>query len=113
MLTKKPVIAVLGAGSWGTALALQLDRSGSRSILWGRDAEHLSQMRSLRRNSRYLPDIPIPESIEIEADILKAVKAADHVLLVTPSYAFADTIKSIRDVLRPGQGVAWACKGFE
>ena len=104
---------MLGAGSWGTALALQLDRSGSRSILWGRDAEHLLRMRSTRRNHRYLPDIPIPETIEIEDDILKAVKSADHVLLATPSYAFAETIKTIRGVLRPGQGVAWACKGFE
>jgi len=104
---------VLGAGSWGTALALLLDRNGSRSILWGRNAGHLSRMRSTRCNSRYLPDILIPESIEIEDDILKAVTSADHVLLVTPSYAFADTLKTIRGVLKPGQGVAWACKGFE
>jgi len=104
---------VLGAGSWGTALALQLDRSGTHSILWGRDAKQLSRMRSTRINQRYLPDILIPDSIEIEDDILAAVKAADHVLLATPSYAFADTIKTIRKVLRPGQGVAWACKGFE
>ena len=104
---------MLGAGSWGTALALQLDRSGSHSILWGRDAQHLSRMRATRRNHRYLPDVQIPETIDIEDDITKAVKAADHVLLVTPSYAFADTIKSIREDLRPGQGVAWACKGFE
>jgi len=113
MAANAPVIAVLGAGSWGTALALQLDRSGTRSILWGRDAEHLEQIRSTRRNNRYLPDVPIPHSIDIETDILAAVKAADHVLLVTPSYAFADILKSIRDVLTPGQGVAWACKGFE
>jgi len=104
---------VLGAGSWGTALALQLDRSGCRSILWGRDPKQLARMRSTRINHRYLPDILIPDSIEIEDDILEAVKASDHVLLVTPSYAFADTIKKIRDVLKPGQGVAWACKGFE
>ena len=110
---KAPVIAVLGAGSWGTGLALQLDRSGSRSILWDRDTENLSLIRSTRRNQRYLPDIEIPDSIGVEDDILVAVKAADHVLLVTPSYAFASIIKTIREVLRPGQGVAWACKGFE
>ncbi len=112
-MTRQPVIAVLGAGSWGTALALQLDRSGSRTILWGRDPGHIEQIRSSHRNSRYLPEIEIPESIELETDINAAVKAADHVLLVTPSYAFATTIKTIRDVLVPGQGVAWACKGFE
>ena len=113
MMAESPVIAVLGAGSWGTALALQLDRSGTRTILWGRDAAHIAEIRSSRRNSRYLPEIEIPSSIELEPDICKAVKAADHVLLATPSYAFATTIRSIRDVLLPGQGIAWACKGFE
>lgn len=104
---------MLGAGSWGTALALQLDRSGSRSILWGRDAEHIAQIRSSRCNRRYLPEIEIPLSIELETDITAAVQAADHVLLATPSFAFGATIKAIRDVLVPRQGVAWACKGFE
>ncbi len=108
-----PVIAVLGAGSWGTALALQLDRSGSHSILWGRDAEYIAQIRSSRCNRRYLPDIDLPASIQLEADIGTAVQAADHVLLATPSYAFAATIETIRSTLVPGQGVAWACKGFE
>jgi glycerol-3-phosphate dehydrogenase (NAD(P)+) len=108
-----PLIAVLGAGSWGTALALQLDRSGSRSILWDRDTENLEEVRATRFNQRYLPGIFIPESIVIENDIHAAVKAADHVLVVTPSYAFASIMETIREVLVPGQGVAWACKGFE
>jgi len=107
------VIAVLGAGSWGTALALQLDRSGCRSILWDRDTENILQIRSTGRNQRYLPGIDIPASIEIETDILAAVKAADHVLLVIPSHAFASTIRAIREFLVPGQGIAWGCKGFE
>jgi len=113
MQTKAPVIAVLGAGSWGTALALQLDRSGCRSILWDRDTENILKIRSTRRNQRYLPDIEIPDSIEIETDMLTAVKAADQVLLVIPSHAFASIIREIREVLVPGQGIAWGCKGFE
>ncbi len=108
-----PQIAVLGAGSWGTALALQLDRSGSHCMLWDRDTENLEKVRSTRFNERYLPGIDIPESIVIENDMLTAVKAADHVLVVTPSHAFASVMKTIREVLVPGQGVAWACKGFE
>lgn len=104
---------MLGAGSWGTGLALQLDRSGSHTIMWDRDTENLAKIRSTGRNQRYLPDIEIPASIDIEDDILAAVKAADHVLVVTPSHAFAATLKIIREVLKPGQGVAWACKGFE
>jgi len=112
-MSESPRIAVLGAGSWGTALALQLDRSGSRAILWGRDAKYIAQICSSRRNSRYLPEIDIPVSIKLETDIRSAVQAADHVLLATPSFAFAATIKTIREALTPGQGVAWACKGFE
>jgi glycerol-3-phosphate dehydrogenase (NAD(P)+) len=108
-----PVIAVLGAGSWGTGLALELDRSGSKSILWDRDTENLSLIRAERRNQRYLPDIEVPASIIVEDDIREAVKAAEHVLVVTPSHAFASIMKAVREVLVPGQGVAWACKGFE
>ena len=112
-MTRSPKIAVLGAGSWGTALALQLDRSGSHCFLWDRDTENLEQIRATRVNHRYLPGIDIPESIVVESDILTAVKASDHVLVVTPSHAFASIMKTIREVLVPGQGVAWACKGFE
>ena len=108
-----PKIAVLGAGSWGTALALQLDRSGSHSILWDRDTENLEKIRATRFNQRYLPGIDIPESIVVENDMLAAVKAADHVLVVTPSHAFAWVMKETLKVLVPGQGIAWACKGFE
>jgi len=112
-VVESPTIAVLGAGSWGTGLALQLDRSGSRSILWDRDTENLARIRADRRNDRYLPGIEIPTSINVEDDVLAAVRASDHVLLVTPSHAFASIITTIREVLVDGQGVAWACKGFE
>jgi len=108
-----PKIAVLGAGSWGTALALQLDRSGSHCLLWDRDTENLEKIRLTRLNQRYLPGIHIPESIVVETDQLSAVEAADHVLVATPSHGFAGILKAMRDVLALGQGVAWACKGFE
>jgi glycerol-3-phosphate dehydrogenase (NAD(P)+) len=113
MSSDAPVIAVLGAGSWGTALALQLDRCGSRSILWDCDTENIRQMRAARCNQRYLPGIGLPETIGFETDVAAAVCAADHVLLVTPSHAFAEVISNIRGALSPSQGVAWACKGFE
>jgi len=108
-----PKIAVLGAGSWGTALALQLDRSGSQSLLWDRDTANLEKIRLTRFNQRYLPGIPVPETIVVESDQLAAVEMADHVLVATPSHGFAAVLKAMRDVLVRGQGVAWACKGFE
>jgi glycerol-3-phosphate dehydrogenase (NAD(P)+) len=113
MSSSAPVIAVLGAGSWGTALALQLDRCGARSILWDCDTENIRRMSAERRNQRYLPGIEIPGTIGFETDVTAAVRAADHLLLVTPSHAFAEVIRTVRGELSPAQGVAWACKGFE
>ena len=113
MHTDSPTIAVLGAGSWGTALALQLERSGSNTLLWGRDSAHIDDMAATRCNQRYLPGIEIPAGIKLESDIHAAVQAADHVLLVTPSHAFAKMIGTIASDLKPAQGIAWACKGFE
>ena len=113
MRAEMPVVAVLGAGSWGTALALQLDRSGSHAILWGRDAAHVKEIADSRRNRRYFPDIEIPAAVTLEPDIHAAVQAADLVLLATPSVAFAQTVSTIAPDLKPSQGIAWACKGFE
>ncbi len=104
MSIKAPVIAVLGAGSWGTALALQLDRSGTRCILWGRNAEHLMQLGNNHCNQRYLPGITIPSSIKLETDLQAAVQAAEHVLLATPSHVFAEVIEAIKDgMVIPGK----------
>lgn len=108
-----PRITVLGAGSWGTALAMQLARSGTPTLLWGRDPRHLEDMDRDRCNQRFLPDIPFPESLQLEADLETAVRACDHVLVVTPSHAFATVVGDIKDFLSEGMGVAWASKGFE
>ena len=59
-------ITVIGAGSWGTALAIQIARTGSSVLLWGRDQRALSQMAVERVNTRYLPDCPFPESLNID-----------------------------------------------
>jgi len=63
-------VAVLGAGSWGTALAMQLARVGHRVRLWARDAGHVAEMREERCNRRYLPDSPLSDAIEPFADLL-------------------------------------------
>jgi len=108
-----PVIAVIGAGSWGTALAMQLDRSGTRTILWGRNAEHIHEMKRTRCNARFLPDFVLSKSIDLQADLGSAIGSADHILLVVPSHAFGSMLEAIARHLRPDQGVAWACKGLE
>ncbi|MGH6717881.1 MAG: NAD(P)H-dependent glycerol-3-phosphate dehydrogenase [Alphaproteobacteria bacterium] len=113
MNSAKPPVAVLGAGSWGTALASLLARHEYPTVLWGRDAAQLEAIASSHENRRYLPGIPLPESLRATADLEQAVAAAEWILVVTPSHAFPDTLRALAPLRRPGAGVAWATKGFE
>jgi glycerol-3-phosphate dehydrogenase (NAD(P)+) len=103
--------AVLGAGSWGTALAMQLARNGD-TILWGRDQDAMAAMQQTRSNERYLPGIRFPDKLIIEADLEQAISHCEAVLVVCPSHAFGDILHKIKPLLgdRP---LAWASKGFE
>jgi len=109
----KPCVAVLGSGSWGTALAVHLARSGHRTILWGIETEELATMERERVNRRYLPGVTLPERVAIEHDFARAVAQAEQLLVVVPSHAFREVLERIRPRLEPGQRVAWATKGFE
>jgi len=104
---------VLGSGSWGTALAVHLGRTGHRTILWGIETEELVAMTRDRVNARYLPGVRLPDRVEIEHDFERAVAEADQLLVVVPSHAFREVLARARPLLKPGQRVAWATKGFE
>lgn len=106
-------IAVLGAGSWGSALAIQLARNGVTTLLWGRDAPAMAQMAVERRNSRYLPESPFPERLTPTAGLNATLELADHVLLAVPTHAFRDTLRAIAPQLKPGSHLGWATKGLE
>ena len=106
-------VAVLGAGSWGTALAMVLARHGVPTTLWGRDPVAMSAMQATRRNQRYLPDYELPANLGLNADLGLALAGATVWLIVTPSHAFADVLQeALQSDPRP-HGVAWASKGFE
>lgn len=113
MSTAKPAIAVLGTGSWGTALASLIARNGYPTTIWGRDADQVASINTAHQNVRYLPGIPLPESLVATGDLGLAVSGADLVLVVTPSHAFAETLHALAAFRRPHAGVAWATKGFE
>ncbi|BBD78773.1 NAD(P)H-dependent glycerol-3-phosphate dehydrogenase [Aerosticca soli] len=113
MADSPPIVSVLGAGSWGTALAALLARNGVPTRLWGRDAVALAQMAQSRRNVRYLPELTLPEALVYEADLALAVAQADIALIVVPSHAFADTLAAIVPRLSAEAAIAWASKGFE
>ena len=109
----KPTVAVLGAGSWGTALAALIARHGHRTVLWGRDAATIAAIEASGENPRYLPGIPLPGSLRATTALPEAMADADLVLVVVPSHAFAETLRALAPWREPGAGVAWATKGFE
>lgn len=106
-------IAVLGAGSYGTALAICLARNGNTISLWGRNSDDMAQMAAQRINQKYLPDIALPNSLQLTADLPAAVSSSRDILVVVPSHAFADTLRQIKPLLRADARIAWATKGLE
>ncbi|MGV8959760.1 MAG: NAD(P)H-dependent glycerol-3-phosphate dehydrogenase [Stenotrophomonas sp.] len=106
-------VAVLGAGSWGTALASLLARHGHPTVLWGRDAAVIEAIDQRHDNPRYLPGIALPESLRATTALDQAVAGAAWILVVVPSHAFAETVRLLAPLRPAGAGVAWATKGFE
>ncbi len=106
-------VAVLGAGSWGTALAIQLARSGRPTRLWGRDRVRLAAMAQERRNARYLAAGDFPPSLTVEPDLENALRGATDVLVAVPSHAFRSVLSEISPLLAPQMRLAWATKGLE
>jgi len=106
-------IAVIGAGSWGTALAILLAKNGHHVRLWAHRPAHIEAMQAARCNSRYLPDIPLPDKLEPIADIGHVLHGVDLVLVVVPSHAFRDTLATMRPYISHHQHIAWGSKGLE
>jgi glycerol-3-phosphate dehydrogenase (NAD(P)+) len=112
-MAAQPIVAVLGSGSWGTALAALLVRNGTAARLWGRDARVLADIATTHRNQRYLPDVELPEALVCTDDLALALRGATIALIVVPSHAFAALLAAMAPVLDEHTAVAWATKGFE
>jgi glycerol-3-phosphate dehydrogenase (NAD(P)+) len=106
-------MTVVGAGSWGTALAILLAREGHPTQLWGRDPAQLEAMRHARRNQRYLPEAAFPEALQVAETLAQALKEARDALIAVPSHAFRATLLEIQPHLGSETRIAWATKGFE
>lgn len=106
-------VTVLGAGSWGTALAAQIARQGHDTWIWGRDPAQIDAINAKRENPRYLPGVILPEGLRATTDFAAAVEAASLLLVVMPSHAFTETLQRLAPLRPVGCGVAWATKGFE
>ncbi|VEB33720.1 glycerol-3-phosphate dehydrogenase (NAD+) [Legionella sainthelensi] len=103
-------IAILGAGSWGTAIAIHLAHIGHRVLLWGHDPQQVALMAEKRANHRYLPDINFPQTLFPTHDFAYCLKEAEYVIIAVPSHAFAEIIAKIPQTL---QGLTWLTKGID
>ena len=105
-------LTVLGAGAWGTALAVHAS-AGHSTRLWARDASQAAQMRSLRRNARYLPDVALPPALQVTSDFPAALRHARDglVVIATPMAGLEEMVRRSR--AEAGVGLLWLCKGFQ
>src|SRR5205814_2850291 len=106
-------ITVLGAGSWGTALAIHCARVGRDGRLWGRDAALMASIAATRRNERYLPDIAIGANVRTTAALADALAGAPIVLAAVPSHGMRHVLRDARPFLAAGAVVVSATKGLE
>ena len=110
---KKFRIAVLGAGSYGTALAFCFARNGHPVIMWGRDKAQMAAMQSSRENAKYLPGAQFPASLEVTDNLEYAVQNAETHLVVVPSHVFANLLVQIKPLLPVNAKLCWATKGLD
>jgi glycerol-3-phosphate dehydrogenase (NAD(P)+) len=106
-------VAVIGAGSWGTALALVAARNRHRVKLWAREREVAEGINSARRNPFYLSDVELPENIRATSSVEEAIEGADFALLVVPSHAMREMVSRLLPVLTSETVLVSAAKGVE
>lgn len=107
-----PRFSVIGAGSWGTALAVHLSFSGYMTTLWAHDLRHIAAMKVARENAKYLPSVPFPKDLLLEEELEVAIRHSDIVLLAIPSHVFKTTLTRVQSFLRSGQIILSATKGL-
>ena len=106
-------VTVLGAGSWGTALAIVLAQNGHRVCLWARDAGLVARSAVDRVNARYLPDCPFPDALSLTADLAEALHPADQIWLALPTKTLAPFLQTQAAALASEALIVNAAKGFE
>ncbi|MGQ5974433.1 NAD(P)H-dependent glycerol-3-phosphate dehydrogenase [Serratia sp. IR-2025] len=113
MNTVNASMTVIGAGSYGTALAITLARNGHSVVLWGHNPAQIQTLQQDRCNQAFLPDVPFPDTLLLEADLVRALAASRDVLVVVPSHVFGDVLRQLKPHLRPDARIVWATKGLE
>jgi len=106
-------IAVLGGGSWGTALATQVARANHDVVLWDINPEHVHDMQQTHLNQQYLPGIPLPESLKFSDQLEITIRECNTLLIAIPSHAVRDFLHKTRVWIREDHHIVWATKGLE
>ncbi|MGA9422671.1 MAG: NAD(P)H-dependent glycerol-3-phosphate dehydrogenase [Rhodanobacteraceae bacterium] len=106
-------VAVLGAGSWGTALAVLMARRDIAVTLWARSPQAVVDLAGARCNARYLPTLRFPENLHLSGVLETTVRDAGTVLIAVPSHAFRSVLDAAAPWIAPAAGIAWATKGFD
>jgi glycerol-3-phosphate dehydrogenase (NAD(P)+) len=104
-------VTVLGAGAWGTALAMSLARR-HRMTLWTHSPAHVAEMAASRCNRRYLPGFDFPPALRLESDLAAAIGGAELLLVVVPTAGLRQTLRALAEA-GAAASLVWACKGFE
>lgn len=112
-MVRAQTVGVLGAGAWGTALAIQLVRNGHRALLWGRSREAIEAMVARGVNERYLPGIEFPARLQPHWDLDHILAQTSSLLLAVPSAAFRETLRELAARNPKVQRLLWATKGLE
>ena len=104
------MITVLGAGSWGTAIAVHLATLGHNVMLWGRCPQHIQAMQQHHCNQRYLPDVVLPNNLVVTNSLTECVEQADQIFIAVPSHAFSALLNQLP---KPKHGLSWLTKGLD
>lgn len=112
-MSKKQIITVLGAGSWGTALAMVLTDNGHETRLWSNKQEQVDEINHYHTNQRYLPNKSLPKNLTGYSDLKSAVENADAVVLVVPTKAIRQVAQDVAPFLKENTVIVHASKGLE
>ena len=104
---------MLGSGSWGTALAVQLARAGRDIVMWGIETHEIKKMSQQRSNTTYLPGVDFPDALNVTTELRDALTGSEDILIAVPSHAFRETLERLDACQIPVKSLAWATKGLE
>lgn len=105
-------IGILGAGSWGTALAVQAAKTHCQVLLWGHEADHIEKLSRDGANKQFLPGIEFPVNLSVTSNLQQLASFSDVILVAVPSHAFKETLLQLKKHASRNIRIAWATKGF-